>query len=134
MNRFRTNLCIIVLLIVGCASIESGNKISLFDTTSRGYDLAIRWGNYEEAYGFKKLSNSDANLPNFDDYRQVRVTDYLVKKTIVSPDKSKVLRFVDIQYYRMRDVTVKVISDRQIWKWDEDEGRWYLMSVLPDFK
>ena len=134
MKRLKSSMFIILLVIIGCASIETGNKVSLYDETARAYDTAIRWGNYEQAYGFKKLEKTDADLPEFDHYRQFRVTDYVVKNTIVSADKSKILRVVSIQYYRMRDVTVKVITDRQVWEYDENEDRWYLMSELPVLK
>ena len=134
MNRLKASMFIIVLVIIGCASIETGNKVSLYDETARAYDTAFRWGNYEQAYGFKKMTNTDPKLPDFDAYRQIRVTDYVVKNTIVSADKSKILRLVSIQYYRMRDVTVKVITDRQVWEYDENEDRWYLMSDLPELK
>ena len=107
----------------------------LFDDTSRSYDLAIRWGEFEEAFAFKKLSDKDDKLPDFAEYRQVRVTSYKVKKTIVDEKSfSKVLRFVDIQYYRMSNVTVKNLIDQQKWEYDEELDRWYLMSDLPVFE
>ena len=39
----------------------------------------------------------------------------------------------DFQYYRMRNVTVKTITDRQKWEYDEEQGRWFLQSDLPAF-
>lgn len=134
MKRIFVNIFIFVLLVAGCASIETGNKMSLFDQTARAYGRAIRWGNFEEAYAFKKFANPNEKLPNFDNYRQIRVTDYVVKKTIISPDKSEILQIVDIQYYRMSDVTVNVMSVNQQWEYDAEEGRWYLLSELPGFK
>jgi len=134
MNRTKAGLAVFALLIIGCATIETGNRMSLFDDTTRAYDNTLRWGSYEEAYGFKKLSDGDTNLPDFDRYRQIRMTDYIVKQTIVSEDKSKVIRFIDIQYYQTRDVTVRIASDRQIWEYNDQEDRWYLVSDLPDFK
>lgn len=134
MKRPGASLAIFLLLIVGCATIETGNRMSLFDDTSRAYDSTIRWGSYEDAYGFKKLADSEADFPDFDQYRQIRITDYVPRKTIVSTDKSKVIRFVDIQYYRTRDVTIRVITDRQIWEYDDEADRWFLISNLPDLK
>jgi hypothetical protein len=134
MNRWIAGLTVFALLMVACATIETGNRMSLFDDTTRAYDSLIRWGSFEQAQGFKKLSETDANLPDFDGYRQIRITDYVAKQSIVSPDKSKVIRFVDIQYYQLRDVTIRNLSDRQIWEYDDQEDRWYLISDLPVFK
>jgi len=126
---------VLVLLILGCAGIKTGQQMALFDETSRAYDRAIRWGDYEEAYAFINLSDQDENLPDFAEYRQIRVTSYKVKKTIVDEEGfSKVMRIVDIQYYRMNNVTVKTFIDRQRWEYNQEKDRWYLMSELPAFE
>ncbi len=135
MGKLKWILFVLVLLIFGCAQVQKRDQMLLFDDTSRSYDLAIRWGEFEEAFAFKKLSDKDDKLPDFAEYRQVRVTSYKVKKTIVDEKSfSKVLRFVDIQYYRMSNVTVKNLIDQQKWEYDEELDRWYLMSDLPVFE
>ena len=135
MGKLKWILFVLVLLIFGCAQIQKRDQMLLFDDTSRSYDLAIRWGEFEEAFAFKKLSDKDDKLPDFAEYRQVRVTSYKVKKTIVDEKSfSKVLRFVDIQYYRMSNVTVKNLIDQQKWEYNEELDRWYLMSDLPVFE
>jgi hypothetical protein len=135
MGRFRYAIVVLVIFIFGCASIETGQQMTLFDKTSRAYDRAIRWGEYEEAFAFKKWSDKENRLPDFAEYRQIRVTAYKVKKTIVDEEGfSKVMRFVDIQYYRMSNVTVKTFIDRQKWEYNEEKDRWYLMSALPAFE
>ena len=135
MGKLKWILFVLVLLIFGCAQVQKRDQMLPFDDTSRSYDLAIRWGEFEEAFAFKKLSDKDDKLPDFAEYRQVRVTSYKVKKTIVDEKSfSKVLRFVDIQYYRMSNVTVKNLIDQQKWEYDEELDRWYLMSDLPVFE
>jgi len=134
MDKFKCTVCVLVLLIVGCAGIETRKQMSLFDETTRAYGRAIRWGQYEEAFAFKRLTDKDDNSPDFAEYRQVRVTSYKIKKTRIAEDFSKVLQIVDIQYYRMSNVTVKNLIDRQKWEYDEEEDRWYLLSELPNFE
>jgi hypothetical protein len=134
MGKLKCTVCVLVLLIVGCAGIETRKQMSLFDETTRAYGRAIRWGQYEEAFAFKRLTDKDDNSPDFAEYRQVRVTSYKIKKTRIAEDFSKVLQIVDIQYYRMSNVTVKNFIDRQKWEYNEEEERWYLTSELPDFE
>ena len=55
------------------------------------------------------------------------------KQTIISEDQSKIIQIVDFQYYRLTDVTVKTLIDRQKWEYDEEQGRWFLQSDLPAF-
>ncbi len=135
MGLSKCTVFVLVLLIVGCAGIETRKQMTLFGETSKAYGLAIRWGEYEEAVAFKRIGDKDDNLPDFAEYRQVRVTSYKVKKTIVDEKSfSKVLQIVDIQYYRMSNVTVKNLINRQKWEYNEEEDRWYLLSELPNFE
>jgi hypothetical protein len=108
--------------------------MTLFDDTARAYLRALRWGDYEVAYAFKNSSGTDNKPPDFEDLRQIRVTAYDVKQTILSEDQSTIVRLVDFQYYRITNVTVKNLIDRQIWEYDKEANRWYLTSDLPDFK
>ena len=124
----------LIFLILGCAGIQTGEKMALFDDTARAYLRAIRWGDYGAANAFKKSQSPDDKIADFEDLGQIRVTAFNVKETIVSEDKSTIVRMVDFQYYRITNVTVKNLIDRQKWEYDEEANRWYLTSGLPDFK
>ena len=127
---------VVIMLFMGCAGLQSGEKENWekFDDTSRAYLIAIRWGEYEAAYGFKKLPDIDAKMPDFQDMKDIKVTSYRVKQTMISEDEMVVVQLVDIQYYRMRNVTVRTITDRQRWEFDKEKKRWYLISDLPNFE
>ena len=133
MCKLMVKSIILILLILGCASMEVGERMSQFDETSRAYIRAIRWGEFEAAFAFKKLSARDEVLPDFEDYRNVRVTSYKVKQTIISEDQFKIIQIVDFQYYRMKDVTVNTLIDRQRWEYDQEQEKWFLQSNLPAF-
>ena len=133
MFKYAVKAIVIILLMLGCASMETGEKLSQFDETSRAYLRAIRWGEFEAAFAFKKLSDREEVLPDFADYRNVKVTNYRVKQTIISEDKTKIIQMVDFQYYRMKDVTVKTLVDRQKWEYDAEKEKWFLQSDLPAF-
>jgi hypothetical protein len=108
MDKLRWIAWVLVFLILGCAGVQTGKKMTLFDDTARAYLRALRWGDYEAAYAFRNLSGTE--------------------------DQSTILRIVDIQYYRITNVTVKNLIDRQKWEYDKEANRWYLTSDLPDFK
>lgn len=135
MNRFKFCLIGLLLPIVSCAGLEKEKKEWMkFDETSRSYLMALRWGEYEAAYGFKRLPDADADPPDFNDLRDIRITSYRVKQTVVSENKLMVMQIVDFQYYRMSNVTVRIITDRQRWEYDKEKERWYLLSDLPHFE
>jgi len=138
MGKLKYSALFLVLLTFGCAGLQlqtERKKMALFDKTTKAYDLAIRWAQYEDAFAFKKSPGQDDVLPDFEDYRQVRVTALKVKQTIIDKESlAKVLRIVDIQYYRMSNVSVKNLQNQQKWEYNEDDNRWYLISELPDFE
>ena len=134
MNKLKWIGFVMIFLIIGCAGIQTGKRMTLFDDTARAYLRAIRWGDYETAFAFRNLQSADTKLPDFKDLSQVRVTAYNVKQTILSEDQLKVLRIVDFQYYRISNVTVKNLIDRQTWEYDKEANRWYLTSDFPDFR
>jgi hypothetical protein len=134
MDKLKWIAVILLFLISGCAGLQTGKRMTLFDDTARAYLRAIRWGDYETAYAFKNPPDLDNKIPDFKDLRQVRVTAYNVKQTILSEDKSTILRIVELQYYRISNVTVKNLIDRQKWEYNEEANRWYLTSEFPDFK
>ena len=136
MGKLKFSALFLVLLIFGCAGLQpEKDKMLLFDKTTRAYDLAIRWAEYEDAFAFIKPSGQDDKLPDYEDYRQVRVTAVKVKNTIIDKKSLSIAqRIVDIQYYRMSNVTVKNLQDQQIWEYNEEEKRWYLVSGLPVFE
>jgi hypothetical protein len=126
---------VLTLLLIGCAGLDIGKEnLKKFEETSRAYIMALRWGEFETAYGFKRPPSIDDEVPDFQDLRDVRVTSHRVKQTIISEDEMIVMQIVDFQYYRMRNVTVKTVTDRQKWEYDEEKKRWYLISDLPNFE
>ena len=135
MVKFMVKWAALILLLMGCAGLtgEKENWMK-FDETSRSYLLALRWGEFEAAYGFKKLSSENEEVPDFQDLADVRVTSYRVKQTIISEDEMIVIQIVEFQYYRMRNVTVRNTTDNQKWEYDKEKERWYLLSNLPDFE
>ena len=134
MRRLIVGAAVFGLLIMGCAGIQTGERMTKFDETTRAYNRSIRWGEYEAAFAFKELTDKDNQLPDFDEYRQVRVTAYKVRKTIISEDKSKIIQIVEFQYYRLNNVTVKTLNDQQKWEYDTEQDRWFLLSDFPVFK
>ena len=66
--------------------------------------------------------------------KRIRVTAYDVLNTSISEDHNEARVTVEIRYYdeeRMSEIT---LTDRQTWKYDEEEEYWYLASPLPAFQ
>lgn len=134
LQKFIIGFC--ALLLVGCAQIQNFTKLDHFETTSRAYSHAIRWSEFEDAAIFLKSSegDSDSESPDPEFMKMIRVTDYIIRKTAVSEDQTRVVQIVDVTYYRNDSMIVKTIREKELWEWDAETQKWELTSGLPKFK
>ena len=135
MVKFMVKYVFLMLLMMGCAGLEiEKDNWQKFDQTSKAYLLSYRWGDYDLVNGFRKPPNTNEQAPQDQDFTDLRITSYTVKQTVMSEDQKVVIQIVDFEYYRTRDVTLRTLTDRQRWEYDEEKGRWYLTSDMPSFE
>ena len=123
-----------VLLISGCGTLAQQRKMEQLNQTTRAYEQAIRWSEFDYAMIFLQPSEREANPPDESFYKRIKVTDYKIKKTAFTDDETQAIQIVEISYYKTDNMIVKSFSDHQLWQWDTTDKRWYLKSGLPDFK
>ncbi len=117
------------LILSGCAG---NNKKGLrFESTMRSYEQVIRWGDLEKANGFLK-EPADFSLERHKKLKNIQVNGYYVLSRTVTRDGIE--QVVEIKYTKDASVVVHTLTDVQKWVYDEDDGRWYLTSKIPDFK
>ena len=105
-----------------------------FEETSKAYEFAIRWSDFESASMFLKTEETANNSDLLNKLKQFKVTAYTIKNFLPSKDKSQVLLIAEISYFELNRLIVKSISDRQVWKYDTGQDRWLLTSGLPNLK
>ena len=54
MAGLKLYIVLLLLLVVGCASVTEMKKMEKFEKVSHTYELAIRWSDFEMASSFKK--------------------------------------------------------------------------------
>ena len=124
----------LVLLVSGCGTLGQFRKMEQLSETTRAYEQAIRWSEFDYAMIFLEPSEREKNPPDESFYKRIKVTAYKIKKTAFSDDETQAIQIVEISYYRIDNVIVKSFSDHQLWEWDTEDRRWYLKSGLPAFK
>ena len=134
MINLKPYIFLLILLVVGCASVKEMKKMEKFEQTSHSYELAIRWSDFEMASSFIKEQANPDIAAQIEHLKQFQVTSYEVKRFLPSADISQILVFADVQYFKRDSLIVKTYSHRQIWLFDPDKKGWYLDSGLPDFK
>jgi hypothetical protein len=134
MGKSKLTILGLLLLIAGCAGLAGYHKKDKFFQTSRAFENAMRWSDFDSAKAFLKDSETEDKLADEAKLKMIRVTDYQVKETMVASDETEVLQLVDIQYYRVDSLIVRTLQDRQLWQWNSDKKMWYLKSGFPNFK
>ena len=127
-------IVLLLSLLAGCVSVSDMRKMDEFEETSKAYEFAIRWSDFESASLFLKTEDNTNISDLLNELKQFKVTAYTIKNFLPSKDKSQVLLIAEISYFELNRLIVKSISDRQIWKYDTAQERWLLTSGLPDFK
>ncbi len=106
--------------------------IAKMEDTLNSYGAAIRWGQFDKARDFQ----SPAQRTRLDEawLKNIHVSSYdpVYRR---EAEGSKVLeQKVAIRYFNEQDGVEKVLTDRQLWRYYEDKGKWMLETELPVFR
>lgn len=107
-------------------------KMVDLEDTLRAYDRAVRWSNYQMIPTFRSKEKAGEAL-DYDKLKSIRVTGYARKQYHVSDKGTEADQVVEIRYYDENVAREKVEIDTQKWVYDDDLGRWVLVSDLPKF-
>lgn len=130
--RFRHWALVVLLGLAGCgATAERGGRVEQFDKVIRAYETAIRWSDFDRAAGVAGLPPEQRAAAQ--KLAPVKVIAYEVMSAEVSADTLQVRQTVQIEYTIEGSVKLRRIQDRQGWRFDDAQGRWVLVSGLPDF-
>jgi uncharacterized protein YceK len=119
-------------VLAGCGTIK--NKQTLLETTLETYASVIRWGNFEEAMSFidpEALKGHPVTALDLQRYRQVQVTVYSEQKAL-PVGENEVRQMVEIGVVNVNTQSARTLLDNQLWRYDAQAKRWWLMSGLPD--
>lgn len=135
MPTLRTlGLCLLAAVLVwlaGCASVASGERNYQFDITLLNYEKAVRWGEWQVAQGFRKPGAPPLELAL---NAGKRVTGYQTTSTQPSPDGFEVTVQGRIDYLDQATQSTRQMDHAQLWQFDAERGRWYLLSPLPQLE
>jgi hypothetical protein len=120
------------LLLASCAT--GGPDTYKLDRTLYMYASAIRWGEFEAAVEFLDPEVREEKTPTalqLQRYGQVQITGYNVQGK-AQPNADELRQNVEIRLVNRHTQVERAVIDRQHWRWDAGEKRWWLVSGLPD--
>lgn len=125
--------CLISISLIGCASRQKQKSLNTFDERIRLYGRLLRWKEYEGAINMIRHQDESPVDVNLEDYNDLRVVDYEIKKVAINDDHKSAMVNAEISYYYETRNTVTTIRDTQNWWYLEEAENWFLDGSLPAF-
>ncbi len=127
-------LALVLVACAGCASMQAQSENNALQTTLIAYANAVRWGGWNQALAFvdpKTLKKHPLSHLDKERYKQVRVASY-TEQPAVPVGPHEVQQIVQIGLINVNTQTERTIVDKQVWRYNEKNKRWRLMTGLPD--
>ena len=132
MNPTRAWLLLVLCLLAGCAGERKSQnllQVALYD-----YAGAIRFSDFNGAATFldpQVLAQDPLTELELQRLQQVQITGYRVLGSEQpAPDEAR--QVVEIRLINKHTQVERNLIDRQRWRFDAEQKRWWLVSGLPD--
>lgn len=125
-------LLALATVLSACAT-KGGDNIKL-DAALFNYAGAVRFSDLERAYEFvdpKLRVEKPISRLEWERYGQVQFTGYLVKAKEPA-GQGEVRQLVEIRLINRHTQVERVLTVRELWRWDAEAKRWWLTTGLPD--
>lgn len=129
-------LVISALVSSGCSSVEVRSKADVYNDTVKNYAKLLRWGFYEDAYGYHKLRDEQTELEDvdFQALKEVRVTSLKMKSKSMDDSTMEGEFQFSLDYYNNYTGYVHSLSVRQPWWFDEEANSWFVDAQFPELR
>ncbi len=123
-----------LVLIAGCAGMQTKDRLSRLETSVQSYAAAIRWARYTDAYAYHLGKDGFRPPLDLDSYEGTRVTAYQILEQTLSNDQMEATVVAKISFYNNTTGVVSDIRHIQNWWFREDVKRWLVDAAFPNFK
>lgn len=134
MKTIATALTALTLALLLSACIPPKKDKDL-DSRLLAYEQMVRWSEWDAAAGFLSPTYLEEHpITNLDieRLRLFHVTTYTIRSATPLGDGNEFLQVVEIRMFNRHQATEKVITDQQLWRYDEATEIWWLESGLPN--
>jgi hypothetical protein len=130
------SLVLIALVAMLSACPMQTRDAKLLDETLVLHAQEVRWGGFEKSLDFvdpRLLAERPPRSIDLERYRQVVISGYRSRGPAVVAD-GVANHVVDIEIYSRHTLATRTLVDRQVWRFDPEQKRWWLISPLPDLR
>jgi hypothetical protein len=118
--------------LYACSTIEMRERETTFAEATHVYSKAVRWSDFQDAEQMRRLDEKHTARPLPAD--DIRITSYKTISIQPSADGNEMALTVRITYYHNDTLTLKDVTDQQVWKYNADDKYWYITTPLPEFR
>ena len=120
-------------LLAGCTSAvrDESLRVALYN-----YSAAIRWNEIGQAASYVDpllLAEKPFTEADRERWAQIQVTRYFEGPQSQDP-QGNFRQTVQVEVVDRATQSVRTVVDRQVWRFDEAAGRWWLTTGLPDLE
>ena len=118
-------------MLAGCP--KSASKGTALDKIQYTWSAAIRWGDFEGAWGLVDPKVREAHPMtdlDFSRFKQVQISTY--RDTGSSVLGGEVVRDIEIGVINRNTLAERSVRYRERWRYDEAAKTWWLTSGMPD--
>ncbi len=126
-------IILLCLLVVSCGGRMS--KKQSLDHTLYQYAKVMRWSDFNTALSFFSPDIEDEKKPkrlDIDRINQFSVSSYVPSPIMPGDSDNSILQNVQIKLYNKHTKREKVVIDQQVWEYDDEIKKWWLLSGLPN--
>lgn len=124
---------LVAAMLMGCNSTSQLEK-SRSEALDQ-YGNLVRWGQWDGAVNFVApdyLKEHPISRLDLDRLRLFHVTNYTIRSTQVFDEGKTVTQLVELRLFHKSQAVERRILDEQLWRYDEEQERWWLHTGLPD--
>ena len=118
-------------MLAGCP--KSASKGTALDEIQYTWSAALRWGDFEGAWGLVDPKVREAHPMtdlDFSRFKQVQISTY--RDTGSSVLGGEVVRDIEIGVINRNTLAERSVRYRERWRYDEAAKTWWLTSGMPD--
>lgn len=127
-------LCLALVVAAPAGALGKRKKGGQLEAMQDAYAAAIRWGEFEQAWELVDPAYRQAHPMTelgFERYRQIEISGYGDRGSTLAEDGA-VVRNIEIRVINRHTMAERTQRYREIWRWDAEAKRWWLVAGLPD--
>ena len=126
------------ILCVACSDMRANmnirNQADRLGTALNVYGAALRWGRYNQAYGYHVQRDGTQPQVNMDRLENFSVTSFTPTDPVLNADGTEAVVPIEIKYYDEQYGTLRTLKETQIWWFNAKAKMWYTESDFPALK